>query len=78
VRNESFWKGILSVNNSFQGGGRLILFQIGLFTYAGEINVSLEKPSVLAAGASSTLFPSGNILVLERNTSCNPSVSRWK
>jgi hypothetical protein len=36
-------KGILPTSHSFQGGERLILFQIGLFGSIEETNASLEE-----------------------------------
>jgi hypothetical protein len=55
----------------FQGGESLCLFQIALFSYVEETPAFLEeKPSVLKAGASRTLFPFRIDLVWERNTSC--------
>jgi hypothetical protein len=54
-------KGILPGNHSFQGGERLILFQIGLFSKIEETHISLKiKTSVLEAGASCTQFPCKN------------------
>jgi hypothetical protein len=54
-------KGILPANKNFQGGERLILFQIGLFCLLEEIHISLKrKPSVLEAETSNTLFTSEN------------------
>jgi hypothetical protein len=56
-----FLKGILPENQSFQGGERLISFQIGLFSKVKETHLSLERqPSVLEGGASSTLLPCEN------------------
>jgi hypothetical protein len=54
-------KGILPANKKFQGGERLILFQIDIFCKVEEIQLSLErKPSMLEAGASSILLPWDN------------------
>jgi hypothetical protein len=54
-------KGILLANQSYQGGERLILFQIGLSILNEETHVSCErKTCVLEAGASTTLFPCEN------------------
>jgi hypothetical protein len=54
-------KGIMPVNEGFQGGNVTNLFQIILFSSAEEKNLSLKrKPSKLEAGASSTLFPCKN------------------
>jgi hypothetical protein len=59
VRIEIFLKGMSPSILSFQGGERLILFPIGLFSFVEETRVYLpRKPSVLGAGATSTLFPS--------------------
>jgi hypothetical protein len=53
--------GILPENQNFQGGERLILFQIGLFVFVEVTRVFLEtKPSVLETGESSTLLSSEN------------------
>jgi hypothetical protein len=58
VRIEWVLKGIVPENQSFQGGEKLILIQIGLFRWFEEIHASLErKPFVWVAGACSTLFP---------------------
>jgi hypothetical protein len=52
-----FLTGILPANQSFQGGVRLIFFQIGLFSLIEETHVSLQRnPSMLEEGASNTLF----------------------
>jgi hypothetical protein len=52
---------ILPGNHNFQGRERLILFQICLFMWVEETQVSLErKPSMLEATADSTLFPCEN------------------
>jgi hypothetical protein len=52
---------ILPANHSFQGGERLILFQIGLFSNVEESHVSLQrKPTMLEAAASGTLLPCEN------------------
>jgi hypothetical protein len=65
-------KGILPANHSFQGGGRLMLLQIGLFRLGEETHVYLErKATELEAGASSSLFTVRIELVFERNTFCN-------
>jgi hypothetical protein len=54
-------KRIFPAKDSFQGGIRLMLLQIGLFTRVEETYVSLKrKPSVLEADASRTLFPCQN------------------
>jgi hypothetical protein len=51
----------MPVNEGFQGGNVMNLFQIILFSSAEEKNLSLKrKPSKLEAGASSTLFPCKN------------------
>jgi hypothetical protein len=77
LKTEIVLKGILLANQSFQGGEKLILFQIGISSYVEVTHVSLErKPSVLEAGASSTLFAHVIDLGFERNTSCNLLVSR--
>jgi hypothetical protein len=48
-------------NYSFQGGKRLIFFQLGLYRYVDKTHVSLKRePFELEAGASSTLFPCEN------------------
>jgi hypothetical protein len=48
---------MLPANHSFQGGERLILFQMGPFNKVEEKNVTLErKPFVLEAAAFSVLF----------------------
>jgi hypothetical protein len=58
---ELIFKEIFHANHSFQGGERLIFFQIGLFSKVEETHVSLErKPTVLEARASTTLFPCKN------------------
>jgi hypothetical protein len=50
-----FLQGILPVNQSLQGGERIIFFEIGLFSSVDEAHVSLErKPFVLEAGPSGT------------------------
>jgi hypothetical protein len=52
---------MLPANHNFQGGERLILVKIGVFSKVEETQVSLQrKQSVLEAGASSTLFPCEN------------------
>jgi hypothetical protein len=55
-------KGILPANQNFQGGERLIYFQIDLFSQVEETHKYLQKKkkSVLEAAASSTLFPMEN------------------
>jgi hypothetical protein len=49
---------ILPANSSFQGGDRLCLLQIDLFSKVEVIHVSLKrKPSVLESDASRALIP---------------------
>jgi hypothetical protein len=61
MRIELVFERILPANQKFQGGERLILFQIDLFNSVEETNVSLERtPSVFQEGASSTLLPCEN------------------
>jgi hypothetical protein len=63
VRTELVLKGILPANHSFQGGDRLCLLPLGLFSSVEETHVSLQrKPTVLEAAASSTFFPCENRL----------------
>jgi hypothetical protein len=53
-----FLEAILSTNENFQGGEKLILFQIGLFSQGEETHASFDrKPSVLESGESSTFIP---------------------
>jgi hypothetical protein len=53
----SVWKEYCLQNQSFQGGEKLILIEIGLFSCVEEIHVSLErKPLYWVAGACSTLL----------------------
>jgi hypothetical protein len=54
-------EGIPSPTWVFQGGDRLSLFQIGLYSRVAETNISLERnPFVIEAKASNTLFPCEN------------------
>jgi hypothetical protein len=54
-------KGILPENHSFQGGDRVSLLQIGLFSSVEDTLVSLlRKTPMLEAATSSTLFPCEN------------------
>jgi hypothetical protein len=58
VRTDLILKGIHTASQSFQGGQRLILFQIGLSCYAEDTDVSIkENPHVLQVEVSSTLLP---------------------
>jgi hypothetical protein len=58
VTIELVFERILPSIQKLQGWERLILFQIGLFSYIEETNVSLERtPSLWEAGATSTVFP---------------------
>jgi hypothetical protein len=51
----------LPANHTFEGGERLILSKIGLISSIEEKHASLhEKPSMLQAGTSSSLFPGEN------------------
>jgi hypothetical protein len=60
-------KGKLPANQTFQGGGWLILFQRGLFCCVENTHISLQrKPLGLEAGASPHFFPVRIELVLER------------
>jgi hypothetical protein len=51
---------ILPAYNNLDGGQRLILFQIGLFSTVEETHVYFQ--GMLEAGASSALFPCENLL----------------
>jgi hypothetical protein len=54
-------KGILSGNQTFLSGERLMFFQTSLFTCGEETHVALErKSSVLEAGTPSTFFACEN------------------
>jgi hypothetical protein len=54
-------KGVLHANHGFQGGERLILFQIVLFRCIEETHISLQrKPSRFEAAAFSALIPYEN------------------
>jgi hypothetical protein len=56
VRLELVFERNTSCESYIQGGDRLCLLQIGLFSWVEETHVSLQTtPSVLEAGASSTL-----------------------
>jgi hypothetical protein len=62
-----FMKRQLPTTYVFQGRHRRSLFQISLFSWVEETNVSLQtKPYTLEAAKSSTLFP------------CENGVSLWK
>jgi hypothetical protein len=79
VRIEWVLKGIVPENQSFQGGEKLILIQIGLFRWFEEIHASLErKPFVWVAGACSTLFLVRIEIVFQRNISWKSEFSRWR
>jgi hypothetical protein len=68
-----------SANHSFQGGQRLILYQIGLFSWVKETQVSVQRhPSVLDAGRSRALFPCENWVSFSSNTSFNGGISWWR
>jgi hypothetical protein len=48
---------MLPANHSFQCGEKLILLQIGLYSYVEEKHVPLKrKPCILETAASSPLF----------------------
>jgi hypothetical protein len=58
LRCELVFERILPATKSFQGGEKLILFQIGLFSWVEETHLGLQrKPSMLEAAGPSTLFP---------------------
>jgi hypothetical protein len=60
---------ILPASLDFLSGARFWLFQIGLFSIAEEMSVSIEmKSSVLEAGSSSILFRVRIELVFEKKT----------
>jgi hypothetical protein len=62
-----FLKDIHPANHSFQNGANLMSFRTGLFNWAEEMHVSLERNyCVVEEGSSSTLFP------------CENWVSFWK
>jgi hypothetical protein len=67
---ELVFQGILPATFVFQGGERLILFQIGLFSCVEETHVSLQRqPCVVQALTYRTLFQCENEVVFERNAS---------
>jgi hypothetical protein len=72
VRIELVFQGLLPAKHSFQGGEKLILFQMGLYSYIQETHVPLKrKPSVLEAQEHlAHVFPVRIRLVFERNTAC--------
>jgi hypothetical protein len=75
VRTELVLKGILPANHSFQGGDRLCLLPLGLFSSVEETHVSLQrKPTMLETAASSTFFPLRINYDFKRNTSRNLGV----
>jgi hypothetical protein len=75
VRTELVLKGILPANHSFQGGDRLCLLPLGLFSSVEETHVSLQrKPTMLETAASSTFFPLRIKYDFKRNTSRNLGV----
>jgi hypothetical protein len=78
VRTE-FFKGILPVNDIFQGGDRLCLLQRDLSSWVEEKHASHQrKPSVLEAAASIILFPVRTELVFEGVLPANQSLKGWE
>jgi hypothetical protein len=72
-------KGILPANLSFQGGDKLILFQIGLFSYVEETNLSVQRIlSLLETGQLAHYFPLRIELVFEKNTYCKSEFSKYR
>jgi hypothetical protein len=71
-------KGICPANQNVHGGERLILFQIGLFSWLEETHVYLEENNLCKKWQQlAHCFPVRIELDFEGNPCCNWGVTRW-